>query len=124
MATKWQYRELHPYIYGSGGRDRTCDPTHVSEINPVYIGFQRLRKLHFKWIGLVHVNAMSTATFGSGRRFLEKSPCHHTYNHTIQNPIRLCTPNLKGIEGIITFPYFALWFHWFALSNPFPNLIR
>ncbi|MDG2355258.1 MAG: hypothetical protein P8L82_04490 [Paracoccaceae bacterium] len=34
--------------YDSGGRDRTCDPTHVSGINPMYIGLSTIEKPSFQ----------------------------------------------------------------------------
>ena len=43
-------------------------PSMCQRLTQCTLDCQRLRKPHFKWIGLVHVNAMSTATFGSGRR--------------------------------------------------------
>ena len=67
------------------------------------LGCLRLRNLHFKWIGLVHVNGMSTAIFGSGRRFLEKSPCHRNYkpHYTKPNTLFINLRNLK--KGLSSF---------------------
>ena len=90
MSTKCQYRGLHPCIYGSGGRDRTCDPTHMSEINPVFIGLPMIEKASFQMdrTGSCKRQYLK-AVVGSvaiGRRFLEKSPCQRAYNPHYTKP--------------------------------------
>jgi len=38
-------------------------PRMCRRLTQCILGCQRLRKLHFKWIGLVHVNSMSMSIF-------------------------------------------------------------